>query len=941
MRKHKWDIIIPLIAVLCTVGVGVTTRIPLNLKSFNAGELSPLMNARSDYPKYASGAKTLQNMLVRPQGPVERRPGTKFIAEVKDATDTIRLIPFEYSTEDSYVLEAGDQYFRVYRNGGQVLDQNSLPYEVNDVPYDSNDLFEVQWAQDSQFVRFVHGDYRPYKLTRNGHAAWAMTPIVFERGPFMDENTDTTVTITPSYDAAGAGDFTDEAGVTYAAGGSTSPFGPAKAFDNILGAQSGWKADTFIDNWISVQFLAGKVITKINIQNCWDTASPLDQGRQGLVQGSNNGSSWTKVPVSAYLGACQPANTDEFHLDHTTDYVTWATLHLNNAISYTYYRLFFYRSWHSAGGFIAVNEIEMMTSTAGVGLFDATLDATEDIFDSGHVDSVWQISHYVDANSVSQTFNTTSGSFQASTSLTIVEDRRYDFTTSGQWTGTVRLQRSYDSGVTWEDVTVYTSSNSGNLQWSGQETQADALYRFGIDASHTGLFTGTLTARSYIHEGVVQITGYTDANTVSATVIKTLASTAATYRWSEGAWSDFRGWPRTISHHEQRCVYGGSASFPQTVWASIIASSNEDYDNFDDGNADDDDAWTFVLPGMNPIQWMVSEEFLMLGTTQTVGRMGAQDEPITPTSVAYKMQAFVGSDYIQAVYAVDGILFVERGGQKVREVAFRSYNERYVADDMTILAEHITGTGITEIDFQHRPDPVLWCVRDDGQLLSFTYASRHDVSAWARQTEAGTFESVASIPGTDEDVVYTVVSRTIDSNSTKYVENFAPVDWGTDQNDCWFVDSGVTDGNSLSHLEGEEVTIFADGRPIGEETVSSGAITASGYTNYVIGLPYTSIYESMPLVSERSQSLLRTVVITVNMDFQETLGCNLGWDATHTNPIQFSDDAFATTVGVFTGIKTATFPRGISRDMTIYIDVNDPVPMKLRAINPQMEVMSD
>jgi hypothetical protein len=203
---------------------------------------------------------------------------------------------------------------------------------------------------------------------------------------------------------------------------------------------------------------------------------------------------------------------------------------------------------------------------------------------------------------------------------------------------------------------------------------------------------------------------------------------------------------------------------------------------------------------------------------------------------------------------------------------------------------------------------------------------------------------VAVIPATDEDVVYTVVNRTIDSNSTRYVEHFAPLDWGTDQNDCWFVDSGVTDGNSLSHLEGEEVTIFADGRPIGQETVSSGAITASGYTNYVIGLPYTSIYESMPLVAQGqglTSSLMKTAVLTVNYDFQETLACNHGWDATKTSAIQFSDDSFATTVDAFTGIKTVTFPRGISRDMTIYIDVNDPVPMKIRGINPQLQVVTN
>jgi hypothetical protein len=83
-------------------------NITVEVKKFNAGELSPLMNARSEFPKYRSGAKTLENMLVRAQGPITRRPGTKYIAAVKTAADPTRIIAFEYSTTDAYIIEMGD-----------------------------------------------------------------------------------------------------------------------------------------------------------------------------------------------------------------------------------------------------------------------------------------------------------------------------------------------------------------------------------------------------------------------------------------------------------------------------------------------------------------------------------------------------------------------------------------------------------------------------------------------------------------------------------------------------------------------------------------------------------------------------------------------------------------------------------------------------------------
>src|SRR5512146_1375902 len=170
--KRRWHIIVPILSILASIALGATITQSISLTSFNAGALSPLMQSRIDSAKYRAGAPTLQNMIVRSQGPVTRRPGTKYIATVKDSNDPVRLIPFEYSTSDAYILELGDGYVRFYRNGAQVTSAGTA-YEVN-APWDANDLFEIQFAQDAQTMRLVHPDYAPYKLTRNtaSHTDW-------------------------------------------------------------------------------------------------------------------------------------------------------------------------------------------------------------------------------------------------------------------------------------------------------------------------------------------------------------------------------------------------------------------------------------------------------------------------------------------------------------------------------------------------------------------------------------------------------------------------------------------------------------------------------------------------------------------------------------------------------------------------------------------------
>ena len=91
------------------------------ISTFTSGEISPRLEGRIEIEKYRSGLSDLTNMIVQPHGGLTRRPGTEYLGAVKDSSVKTRIIPFQFKTSDTYILEFGDQYMRVFRNGLQVL----------------------------------------------------------------------------------------------------------------------------------------------------------------------------------------------------------------------------------------------------------------------------------------------------------------------------------------------------------------------------------------------------------------------------------------------------------------------------------------------------------------------------------------------------------------------------------------------------------------------------------------------------------------------------------------------------------------------------------------------------------------------------------------------------------------------------------------------------
>ena len=174
----------------------------VSVPSFTAGQLSPRMEGRTDFQKYFSAGTTINNFIVQPHGPVARRPGTYFVSEVKDSSKDTRLIPFSFSTTQTYILEFGNQYIRFYKDSGQITSSGSA-YEISS-PYLEAELFDIKFAQSADVMYICHENHAVRKLSRTGHTSWSLTEVDFTDGPYLDSNISTT-TLTTTNHTVGTG----------------------------------------------------------------------------------------------------------------------------------------------------------------------------------------------------------------------------------------------------------------------------------------------------------------------------------------------------------------------------------------------------------------------------------------------------------------------------------------------------------------------------------------------------------------------------------------------------------------------------------------------------------------------------------------------------------------------------------------------------------------
>ena len=235
-------------------------RVAAQLTNFTAGELSPRLDGRNDLAKYSAGCQTVENMVIYPHGAAARRPGTTYVAEVRDSSKSTRLIPFEFSTTQTYILEFSDQKIRFYRDNGQILSGGSA-YEITS-PYLEAELFDIKFAQSADIMYITHPSHKTRKLSRTGHTSWSLAEVDFTNGPFLDSNI-TTTTLTPS--AAGTGSRTITAsavtGINDGSGFLTTDVGRQIHFNSGFGTITGRTNTTEVTVNVTTAFANTNAIT--------------------------------------------------------------------------------------------------------------------------------------------------------------------------------------------------------------------------------------------------------------------------------------------------------------------------------------------------------------------------------------------------------------------------------------------------------------------------------------------------------------------------------------------------------------------------------------------------------------------------------------------------------------------------------------------------------
>ncbi len=585
-----------------------------------------------------------------------------------------------------------------------------------------------------------------------------------------------------------------------------------------------------------------------------------------------------------------------------------------------------------------------------------TLTASAAVFAAGDVGGYYQIVHKRTTAYVERAIS----SAGASGALRVIGP--WDFRTYGTWEATINIQRRYGAGP-WETIRTFRGTSDRNISTSGDEA-IECELRINV----TQWTSGAATTRAYIEAqdagvyGVVKITGYTSPTVATGSVQKELFATTPTEFWSEGSWSPRRGFPRTVAMHEQRLFFGGNTAEPQTIWASKI----NDFETFRSGTYDDSAlAFTIASSESNAINWMVSQQVLCVGTAgyEYIVSSSSSDAAITPSSIHIRPQSHFGSKYSRALLANEVTLFIQRQGRKVREFVFQFEKDGYVSADLTLLADHVTSGGITDIAFQAQPDAILWVVTGDGNLAGMTYERGQNVVGWHRHTTDGVFESVATIygEGTAGDEVWCSIRRTVNGVTARYIERMDPAYRETleeENKDDWFyVDSGktftsvstTTPVNGLIHLIGKTVSILADGAVVPPQTVSAlGQITLPYPASVVtVGLPYTSTLKPMPLdpgqLPDGSAQGRKFRVNRMVVRIYKSLGGEVEVEDGEWDPIYSRDtaDIMGSSPPVFTGDKTVMVARPYEDKGTIQVRQTQPLPLTVLALIPKYDVLGD
>ena len=918
--------------------------------SFNAGKWGPLLQGRVDLEKYTSACNELKNFIPTVQGPALKRSGTRFLKTVKDQAKKSRLIPFEFSTEQAYVLELYEGGMRVLKDSGAVLEPTVAISNVSD----ANPV--VVTASNS----YTNGDE------------------VYITGTAQGEINGRFFTVTAA--SGSAFSLTGENGTGRATGSGGTAARVYSISNAVLGNALPWleaelESISFVQNG-DILFLAHPNHPPHKITRTAHT-------------------SWTSEKIEWKWPAFRPENSDdETFLQCEENTGTSKQLRVR---SYGVER-------KSFGASLWVPKLTCASSNAAPVVITT---ASNHGYSNGDTVWLWDLSggagtalndnHYTISNVTANTFTLDGTSAPGATgSGGGVEKITTNFRfTSGMQGSYFKLRElpgnhmpEWSSNATWKDRwNLYDQTPN----WIGRVVHNNGIVyasysqmsNMGLDPPTGELPTDQIPNVGGANEGGMSFynraEGYGEVKSVDADGLTCTidierdlpysvsdvnpceASSGVgegwrghgTQRWAEGAWSEENGYPRAVAFYEDRLWFAGTEADPQTFWGSRTGEY-EDFEGIAD-RADSSVTFTLASEDINAIEWLAGDQQLLIGTRggEFIASGTRETEAITASNITVRRQSKYGvKPGVQPRFVDSALLFVQRAGERLHQLSYSNDSNRYVGPDVTALSNDILRPSAAELAYQSSPFRQLWVRLTDGNLATLTYVSDQDVLGWANIELGGTgveVESLASIPHPDgdQDQVWMIVKRTIDGATKRYIEYLEkPFSSSTTYADAFFVDSGLTYSGSatttitgLDHLEGQVVKVFADGVVQFDRTVSGGAISITSASKVQVGLGYDARVQTMRLESgaadgtaqgrrKRVQQILLRVdnssqSVSYGANFDKMDSWDMGAGAT------YSGDS-----------PSFTMPGGYEREGRISIQHQDPTPFTLVAIMPQLSTES-
>lgn len=413
-------------------------------------------------------------------------------------------------------------------------------------------------------------------------------------------------------------------------------------------------------------------------------------------------------------------------------------------------------------------------------------------------------------------------------------------------------------------------------------------------------------------------------------------------------------YPHTAAYYQQRRVFANTHTDVGTVWASRTGFPS----NFSIRSPlQDDDAVTFTPKGRQVlgIQHVIGLKRLLLltdGGEWIV--LGGEDGVLTPSTIHPEQEGHFGSaaSPVPCVLGND-VVYTQYLSRVVRLLQLNETHTGFrSATDLTVFAGHLFVPTVLRMDAQVIPHSMVWCVMDEGTLLSLTYLPESDIYGWARHDtgDGDNFLDVCVVPEGDEHALYVLVSRDVDGDTVVYLERFVQRELYDADNlaDAFFLDCGITYSGAsataitgLDHLEDREVFAWTDGTTVqGPFTVTAGAITlTTAATKAQIGLPITAQLKTLALdVNGSDVRAKRKRVQAMHFIVERSLpGFYAGPDEDHLHPVR--------TAGVWesaTTLKDGEFELNMSSAFTengqTLIQHTNPTPLTLLGLIPVLEV---